>query len=204
MGTNTNNYTVGMARFYFNAKTTPGTRCDVIATNIKHGLSNCASWDMGNVVTSEITPDITYLDHFISYGGDRRKDKTVAVTKSLSVPITFDEFSATNLEIFFGATGTGGTKAKRVFQANTMPIEGAGVLVFWTDIGTDMMYVIPKCAVRTEGAAISFNAEDWSNLPMQIEVLQQSTYSPEACAAASVAPYGYLDLTATTNVAPGV
>ena len=70
--------------------------------------------------------------------------------------------------------------------------------------GRDMMYVIPKCAVRTEGGAISFNSEDWSNLPMQIEVLQQSSYYPEHCAAASIAPYGYLDLTATTNVAPGI
>jgi hypothetical protein len=200
----TDNYTVGMARFYFSAKTTPATRCDVIATRIKHGIGNCATWDMGNVVTSEITPDITYLDHYISYAGDRRKDKTVAVTKSLNIPITFDEFSATNLEIFFGATGTGGTSAKRVMAADTMPIEGAGVLVFWTDIGRDFMYIIPKCVIRTEGAALSFNAEDWSNLPMQIEVLHQSTYYPMSKNAASLAPYGYLDLTATSAVAPGV
>lgn len=201
MATNTNNYTVGMARFYFSAKTNPGTRCNVMATQIKHGRL-ATEFDMGNVVTSEITPDITYLDHYISYAGDRRKDKVVAVTKSLNIPITFDEFSATNLGIFFGATGTGGYK--RVMQADTIPIEGAGVLVFWTDIGKDFMYVIPKCAIRTEGGALSFNAEDWSTLPMQIEVLHSSTYYPMGKAAASLAPYGYLDLTATSGVAPGV
>lgn len=203
MATHTNNYSVGMARFYF-AETSLATRCNTLASHIKHDTANCASWDLGNVVTSEITPDITYLDHYISYAGDRRKDKTVAVTKSLNIPITLDEFSATNLEYFFGARASGKSTRKRVFSMDTLPVEGAGVLVFWTDIGKDFMYVIPKCALRTEGAALSFNAEDWSNLPMQIEVLHSSTYYPLSGTAASLAPYGYLDFTATTNAAPGV
>ena len=205
IGTNTSNYTLGVGRFYFSAKTTPGTRVDVIATLLKHGAVDASinQYDLGNVVTSEITPDITYLDHWVSYGGDRRKDKTVAVTKSLNIPITFDEFSATNIDYFFGSTGTGGTY-KRVMKSNTMPVEGAGVLVFWTDVGRDFMYCIPKCSIRTEGAAISFNSEDWSTLPMTIEVLHHNTYYPMSKSSASLAPYGYLDMSATTSEAPGI
>lgn len=206
MSTNTNNYSIGIARLYWRTVTSwssAATEVDTVATAVKTA-SGYDAYDLGNVVGAEITPDITYLDHYISYAGARRKDKTVAITKSLNIPITLDEVNSTNLKNFFGAKNDVSGNIMRVFENDQMPVEGAAVLAFYTDIGTDFMYVIPKAALRTEGAAFSFNTEDWMNIPMTIEVLQNSSYKPPNAAAASLAPYGYIDYTATGGAAPGV
>ena len=146
---------------------------------------------LGNIVAGEVTPDITYLDHYKCIEGDRRKDKTVAVTKSVSIPFTFDEISEENIKDFMYALDTSAAKKSSVLQKVNVPIEGRAILRLKTNVGQDFSYTIPKCALKADGG-LSFNAEDWMTGKFVIEVLNTSTYSvPDATS--YKAPYGYVD-----------
>lgn len=200
----TNNYTLGQARLYWKTPITAtvtagmGTLCDKIYRSIT-GNSGYEKYDMGNITAVEIVPDVTYLDHYVSSGGARQKDKTVAITKDININLTFDEFSATNMKNFFAADKYGDHLT--VFQSYNMPVEGAGVVVFYTDVGTDFAYVIPKAALRTEGG-FSLNSEDWSEMPYSLQILRHSTFA--IAEGATLAPFGYIDMSATSGDAPGV
>ena len=198
MSTNTNDYSVGMARIYWTNPGTVATQVDSVIGAIALGAAN--AYDLGNVTAAEIGLDVTYLEHFISYAGDRRKDKTAAITKVINIPVTFDQINATTLTHFFSASPISSSR-HIVLAKDTQPPVGCGVLVFYTDTGKDFYYAIPKGSIKAEGA-LSFNAEDWMNIPMSIEVLHHSTYN--ARSSATPAPFGFIDLTATSNPAPGV
>jgi len=198
----TANYSLGAARLYFKASSSVGTLVDTIVTAVTN-RTGYEAYDLGNVTAVELNPDITYLDHFVSYGGDRRKDKTVAVTKSINIPITFDEFTATNMTNFFGAANDVANNKMRVFQSSTMPVEGAAVLAFYTSVGKDFLYAMPKVCIKTE-SGFSIGAEDWMTMPMSLEVLHAAGYHSAGSSAASLCPFGYIDRTATSNYAPGI
>ena len=61
-------YTLGMCELWF-------------SVGAHDSSSKKQSRHLGNIVAGEVTPDITYLEHYKCIEGDRRKDKTVAVTK---------------------------------------------------------------------------------------------------------------------------
>ena len=73
-------------------------------------------------------------------------------------------------------------------------------MVFYTDVGKDFAYLIPKAALRTEGG-FSLNAEDWSEMPYSLQILRHSTYA--IAEGATLAPFGYIDMTATSGGNPG-
>ena len=198
----TESYSLGMARLYWSAYPggTAATTVDSIVSAVQAGAAG--AYDLGNVVSAEITPDITYLDHFVSVAGARQKDKTSAITKSISIPITFDEINATNVSNFFFTGDVLSATRYGVFNSDTIPPEGGAVLVFYTDTGKDFLYAMPKAALRTEGGALSFNIEDWMSMPFTLEVLHYSSYTPPSCA--TTCEYGYLDLCATSYAATGV
>ena len=178
-------YTLGMCELWW-------------ASGIHDSSSRKMFRHLGNIVAGEVTPDITYLDHYKSIEGDRRKDKTVAVTKSVSIPFTFDEISEENIKDFMYALDTTSTKKASVLQKVSVPVEGRAILRLKTNVGQDFSYTIPKCALKADGG-LSFNTEDWMTGKFVIEVLNTSTYViPDATS--SKAPYGYVDtnLTAST------
>ena len=75
----TDNYTIGGAKLYWmGSSTTASTNALYLQVKNFSGTNS-----FGNITAAEITPDITYLDHYISVKGDRRKDKTVAVVNLL-------------------------------------------------------------------------------------------------------------------------
>jgi hypothetical protein len=199
---NTAAYAVGMARLYWSTiKGTVATQVDsVLGAVMSASRTLFGGYELGNVVAAELNPDVTYLDHFVAVAGQRRKDKSVAITKSINIPITFDEVSATNLTNFFAASPLSATR-HAIMTQDTDPPEGVGVLAFYTDTGKDFLYVIPKANIKAEGG-LSFNMEDWMNVPMSIEVLHHSTYNAQNTSTAC--PYGFISLPTKSTSAPGV
>lgn len=191
-------YSVGMAKLYWMGTATASTNTlyNLLKANPNTGA---APYSFGNIVAAEIAPAITYLDHFISYKGDKRKDKSVAIQKSISVPFTFDEINATNLAKFFYASSLGSGKWN-VMGSTNIPQEGTAILFFTTDVGRDFMYVIPRAAMKSEGG-LPFNMDGWMQGKFTLEVLFSSTYN--ASGGSVAAPYGFLDMTAVATVAPG-
>ena len=175
MTISTDNYTIGGVALYFNASP---AHASLLATknSVASGLGGAfrtATNDLGNIVSAELTPDITYVDHFRSDKGKRKKDKIQANTESLTIPFTFDEINVNNLKKFFMASSLSSTKLAVLEEPL---VEGAAQLFFDTNVGNDFTYFIPKCTIRSDGG-LAMNAEDWWTGPLVLEVLFYDTGS---------------------------
>lgn len=185
------NYSVGMAYIYVH-NTTGTTGLASIDAQIASAAYH-THFCVGNTTAVEITPDVTYLDHFISVNGLRRRDKTISTQNSISVNFTFDEINATNIRRFlYGETAVA---ASPTFIVNASPLkEVAAQVVFTTSVGNDLIYKIPKAALKSDGG-LSFEAEEWMTANMMLDILYDNTYTHNGTAA----PYGYVNFAATSG-----
>ncbi len=185
------NYSVGMAYIYIH-NTTGSTGLASIDAQIA-SASYHTHFCVGNTTAVEISPDVTYLDHFISVNGERRRDKTVSTSHSISVTFTFDEINATNIKRFL--YGEEAVAASPTFIVNASPVkEVAAQVVFTTSVGRDLIYKIPKAALKADGG-LSFEAEDWMTANMMLDVLYDNSYTHNSTSA----PYGYVNFAATSG-----
>lgn len=185
------NYTVGMA-FIFIHPTTGSTGLASIDAQIASAAYH-THFCVGNTTNVEIAPDITYLDHFTSINGERRKDKTVVTTKALTVNFTFDEINGTNIKRFF--YGADGVTASPTYIVNASPTkEFSAQIRMYTGVGNDFIYKIPRAALKADGS-LAFNAEDWINANMMLDVLYDSSYEHNSTSA----PYGYVNMEGTSD-----
>lgn len=171
----TNNYTIGQVSLYYNAT--------VAWADLTTATMLTDTYSLGNIVTSEINPAVTYIEHFISDDGKRRKDFQTTGEISVTIPFTFDEMNAGNIQKFF----LGSLLATDRIAPFEMPLaQGCAVLRFTTEVGQDMVYYIPKCTLRPDGA-LGINPEDWWSAPMVIDVMfyNESHWASK--------PYGYID-----------
>lgn len=187
---NTNNLTIGQAEIYF---------ADNEANNPNVSTPMADPTSFGNITVAEISPDVTYVDHFISVRGNRRKDKSVAVTKTLTVPFTFDELSVDNVRRF--VLGSDVATGSTVTVLTKEKYEGRAILNFQTDVGQNFIYVIPKCLLKTDGG-ISMDTDDWMNGNFMLEILYHDTYRVDSSPSLELAPYGYIDFDETTIGSP--
>jgi hypothetical protein len=144
------NYTIGGAKLYYCA--TVGAQNCLATTPFWNNTNN-----MGNIVTSEIMPDVTYVEHWKSSNGALVKDKEVVNKKSINITFTFDEMNQANLRRFLMGTDTSASKFKPL---DDVLAEGCGHLVMETAVGQDFIYRFPKCTLRPDGA-LSLNPESW-------------------------------------------
>ena len=91
----TNNYNIGGIDLYFNASP---AHSSLLATDpsVASGLGGAfrtSANSIGNVVSAEISPDVTYVEHFVADCGKKKKDKTVAQLVNVSIPIVTDEMN---------------------------------------------------------------------------------------------------------------
>ena len=184
----TNSYTIGQVDLFFDPSVAHASlmwASNVVASGMGKAFQTTGR-NFGNIVTAEISPDVSYVEHWISDNGQRKKDKVAVNTVNLTIPFTFDEINAANLKKFFLASSLT-TKQLAVFEEPLT--EGCAQLVFTTSVGQDMTYYIPKCTIRPDGA-LSTNAEDWWEAPMVLEVLYYNT-APWA-----TKPYGFVNASA--------
>lgn len=165
---NTDNYTIGGGELYFSAT--------VAHENLEADVGNATltfqttAHNLGNVMNVEISPEVTYVDHYVSTKGKRVIDKTAATTSAINISFTFDEMNKDNLAKFF----LGDLTASEISVLQNEVIEGSAHLVVDTDIGQDMTYIIPKCYLRPDGS-LALNEEDWHSANMQLGVLAYSS-----------------------------
>jgi len=189
----TGNLTVGAVSLYFNASVVSSvliTASNYVASG-KGGQFRTAANNLGNIVTSEIAPDVTYLEHFIADKGRQKKDKIAANVTNISIPFTFDELNFANLRKFFLASDlAGGGTSLAVFEKALQ--EGCAQLYFNTDVGKDMTYFIPNCILRPDGALGGGDGSEWWTGPMVLDVLHYDTGHWAS------KPYGFVFASAVT------
>ena len=178
-----NNYTIGGIDLYFEASI---AHASLLATDggwVGSAFRTSAR-NLGNIVSAEFNPDVTYVEHYISVAGARRKDAEQPLTKNLSIPFVFDEINEANMKKFFMASSLGNGKYAPMEEPL---VYGSVSIRFSTDVGTDMVYSIPKATIRPDGA-MAMNIEDWWNGPMVVDVYYYNSgqYASK--------PYGVLDL----------
>ena len=181
----TGNYTLGGAQLYF--ETTIAHASLLVATEFAK-----TSRSLGNITTAGITPEITYVDHIVTKKGKQVKDKTAAGMSGLRVNFTFDEMNSTNLGRFF----MGSVSAGKVNVLSSVLDEGSGMLVMTTDVGRDMVYRIPKCAIKPDGE-LALPGDAWHTAPMVIEVLEYQnadTANTTLNATWNAFPFGRIDV----------
>jgi len=161
---NTENYTIGQPSIYFST-TIANASLDASPLGFRH-----AGNSLGNIVSAELNPEVSYIEHWVSQSGKRVKDKVVENTVSLMISFTFDEMNEDNLKRFLFATET----ASVLSVLSDTSDEGSAMLYVTTLIGRDIRYDIPKCTVRPDGP-LPLNGEDWWSAPMVLEVLRYQT-----------------------------
>lgn len=182
---NTSNYTIGGVDLYFEA--TPRHRKLAWSLPTETGGVGAsfradASRNLGNISVGEFAPGVTYLEHFFTApDGTKRKDHIITQQKAMTIPFTFDEVNATNLKKFFsGKSLTDASlpaSAIPSFRVMTQTLQrGCAQIRLRTDVGRDVVYMIPKCLIRSEGN-ISFNQESWWEAPMVLEVLYDNLWT---------------------------
>jgi hypothetical protein len=170
---NTDNYTVGQIDLYFEASVNHASLLEASAAVSagKGGAFRTTGRSLGNIVTSEITSDTTFLEHYISDCGRRKKDKVAANSINVSIPFTFDEMNENNLKRFFLASSLGDGKLAIMEEPIT---EGSAQLVFRTNVGQDLTMFLPKVQIRPDGA-LSISEEEWWTGPLVLEILHYDT-----------------------------
>ena len=179
--------TIGGIDLYFEASIAHASLLDTAGTVQVGSNFRTSSRNLGNIVSAEFNPDITYVEHYISKKGKRKKDKMVSNMESLTIPFTFDEVNANNMKKFFLASACDSNDTDKLAVLEDPLIEGSVSINFLTEVGQSIIYSIPKATIRPDGA-LPMNTEDWWSGPMVIEVLH---YDTDHWASK---PYGLLDM----------
>lgn len=85
--------------------------------------------DLGNVPVFEFTPNLEKLDHFSSREGVKSKDRSVVISKSGTIKMTMEEWTAENLAMALmgqSAVNSSGFDEFEIFAENAV----SGVLKF--------------------------------------------------------------------------
>ena len=189
----TGNYTIGGVDLYWSTSV-EDSNLDAGVTNGVGSTFRSAANNLGNIVMAEFAPDISFLEHFITTSeGDKRRDHIIVNSKSLSIPFVFDEMNQDNLEKYFMAATVLNSAAKpaspliRPFH-NVLDY-GSAQLYFRTDVGQDLVYMMPKVTIRPDGN-MAMNIEDWWTGPLMLDVLYYD-WTVTTCASIT-AYYGLL------------
>lgn len=101
---NPNNYSLGMPLLYFHP--TSGSSGLSILEDAYEGTGtyNKKYYYLGNAADMSLSIGTDSLDHFTITSGKKQKDKSVIIEQSITLSMTFDEFSEANLRRFmYGA-----------------------------------------------------------------------------------------------------
>jgi hypothetical protein len=144
---------------------------------------------LGNVVTGEISSDITFLDHFTTKTGSRTKDRSVIQEISVAYNFTLDEPDINNMNFFMlggAVTSVTGPPVKKTFKPFTNLERNGGALIAGvSDTGNEWVWKIRKSTMKPDGA-FSYNSEDWSQFSFILDVLSNAAEDDDT-------PFGDMD-----------
>lgn len=116
--------------------------------------------DIGNIKSINLALDPTKAEHFGSYRGVRRKDKTVVTQNKLEYSLVVDEVTRENLAILLGSTEVGDFSQPALtgasgtaFAFNTT----AAVIGHWYEIRTAALTKVTVAAIAGGGTGYTAN-----------------------------------------------
>ena len=183
--TDTSNLTIGQAEIYFREGVASPTSATMPDTQ-----------SLGNIVTSGINPEVSYVEHYSRIKGKKVKDEEFVITNGLNINFTFDEINKENVKKFLLGGDIEAT-ASRMPAMLKNGIRGRSVLKFNTNVGEKFLYVIPKCVLKSDGG-MNLTSDKWVEGNFKLDILYHNTYHVGNDSNASQAPFGYIDF--DTNV----
>lgn len=127
---------------------------------------------LGNATAVTATMTVDKLDHFSSMAGVKTKDKSIVVSKSMTVDITLEEMSMANMLLAFLATeGARNTEHNR--QGNIgadSEVVGMIELIGANDVGPRFSYEFPSVSVTPNGGVNLISDADWSAIEVTGDV----------------------------------
>ncbi len=180
---NTDNYLITGVDLYFEASIAHASLLDTSGTTMVGSSFRTTARNLGNITTLDISPTVSYVEHFISVNGKRKKDKIAANEESVTIPFTFDEINENNMKRFFLASSLGNNKLALMQKPL---IEGSVSLKITTDVGNDMVLSIPKAIIRPDGNLSFGDGTSWTTAPMSLEILYYDSWASK--------PFGVLDM----------
>lgn len=187
--TDTTALTIGQAEIYFR---------EGIASPTSATMPDTQS--LGNIVTSGINPDVTYVEHYSRIKGKKVKDEEFVITNGLNINFTFDEINKNNIKKFL-LGGIIDTSASRMSAMVKNGIRGRSILRFMTDVGKEFLYIIPKCVLKPDGS-MELTSDKWIEGNFKLDILYHNTYHVNNDNSASPAPFGYINYDATVLGSP--
>lgn len=117
------------------------------------------SVDLGNCTQIELTPEFEKLEHFSSMTGVKSVDKTVVVSKKVSIRLVMDEWSEANvrLAILAAATGT----PINIFSESER--EGDLVVTGTNTVGEAYVWTFPSVSF-IPSASLNLISEEWATM----------------------------------------
>lgn len=143
---------------------------DVLEYYIGKGVVTFAGRDLGNVPEFELTPELETLDHFSSREGVKKKDKSVVLSKSMTVRIVIDNWSIENLKLLL--LGGTGSSSFEIFSTNS--IEGELVFTGANEIGPKVTITLYNVSFKP-GSSINLLSEEWGQIELSGEALVDSS-----------------------------
>jgi hypothetical protein len=132
------------------------------------------TWTIGNIVVASMAPEVTFLDHYTTVNGTRKKDRSLITNKALAVNFTFDEMTGGAMkEWLLASSMLGESMTAQNFEIYPMAkgeIKGCAKLEFNSEFGRDYSWYIPCASLKPDGT-MDYNAEDWMNAKGIIECL---------------------------------
>ena len=104
---NPDNYSLGMPLLYFHGTSGSSGLTILESAYAGTGTYSAKYYYLGNAADMSLTLGTDSLDHFTVTSGKKQKDKSIIIEQTLTLSMTFDEFSAGNIKrFFFGADQT--------------------------------------------------------------------------------------------------
>jgi len=126
--------------------------------------------DVGNVPEFEFTPELETLEHFSSRAGVKTKDRTVVISKSGTLRMVMEEFTAANLALALLGdvdTDSGGNTVIEIFASNA--VSGQVKLTGTNEVGSRFEWLFNKVDF-IPSSAISPISDEWGQLEVSGEV----------------------------------
>lgn len=126
--------------------------------------------DMGNTPTVELNLSVEKLDHFSSRTGVRSKDRSIVLSKSMTLRIVFDEFTPENWGLALMGEVHNSSPEYVIDIFSLSEITGAYRLVGTNQVGAPVQMDLPSVSF-TPSSAVNLISEEWATAEITGEVL---------------------------------
>lgn len=126
--------------------------------------------DMGNTPTVELTATVEKLDHFSSRTGVKSKDRSIVVSKSMTLRIIFDEFTPDNWGLALMGEVHNSSPEYVIDIFTLSEITGAYRLVGTNQVGAPVQMDLPSVSF-TPSSAVALISEEFATAEITGEVL---------------------------------